>query len=82
MIKLPAFFGGAVEDRPQPGNTFIAPDHVTTRTPREKIDFHIRRFTLAIEQCEKGEDRLAELQANRDYWISVRDLETSRGGLK
>lgn len=53
-----------------------------SRTTAEKVAFHIRRFTLAIEQCEKGHERRDELQSNLDYWLSVRDLEAMRGGLK
>lgn len=83
-MKLPSFFGGATvdEEAPVPGNSFIAPDEVAVRTPDEKIKFHIDRFTRAIQQCDKGPDRVAELQANLDYWINVQNLSAARGGLK
>lgn len=35
-----------------------------------KIEFHIRRFRRAIEQCTDPE-RLPELQANLDYWLAI-----------
>ena len=45
---------------------------------REKIEKHVRRFTLALEQCEKGPTRRAELQQNLDYWamrLAAEDLK-------
>ena len=39
----------------------------SARTPREKIEFHCKRFARALEQCEKP-DKRAELQRNLDYW--------------
>ena len=81
-MKLPAFLGGSRDDAPAPGNTILLPEGAPTRSTMEKIDFHIARFTRAIEQCEKGEERVAELQAHLDYWTARRDLETSREGVK
>jgi hypothetical protein len=42
-------------------------------TPRdlEKVDFHIRRFTLALDQAT-DESRRAELQQNLDYWMAIK----------
>lgn len=80
-MKLPAFLGGR-EDAAKPGNSILLPEGVPTRSTMEKIDFNIDRFTRAIEQCEKGEVRLAELQGHLNYWVGRRDLETSREGVK
>ena len=38
----------------------------------DKVDFHIRRFTLALEQCEKGAERQAELERNLNYWLAIK----------
>lgn len=82
-MKLPAFLGGASqqEEAPKPGNTIIVPDAMPTKSSREKIEFHIDRFTRALEQCEKGPEREAELQGHLDYWLARRGLETSREGM-
>lgn len=45
-----------------------------------KIDFHIRRFTLALEQCEKGPERRDELQRNLNFWLRMKDAEQARQG--
>lgn len=37
--------------------------------------FHVRRFTLALEQCEKGQERRAELQGWLDYWKAKQAAE-------
>lgn len=81
-MRLPAFLGGsAPEETPEPGNTIIVPEGVPTRSNSEKIDFHIDRFTRAVEQCEKGPERLIELQGHLDYWLARKQLETSREGM-
>lgn len=42
-------------------------------------DFHIRRFELALEQCEKPFKR-DELRLNLEYWKRVKELaEFSKG---
>ena len=43
-----------------------------------KIDNHIRRFTLALEQCEKGPEREAELRSNLEYWRQVKALAQTK----
>ncbi len=43
-----------------------------------RIDFHIRRYTLAIEQCKKGGDRLHELRRGLEYWQTVRAAQTMK----
>jgi len=40
----------------------------------EKIDFHIKRFSLALEQCEKGDTRKYQLQSNLRYWQTLKDI--------
>lgn len=84
-MKLPAFLGGASRDEeqeaPKPGNTVLVPDGVPTKTTAQKIEFHIDRFTRALEQCEKGPEREAELQGHLNYWLARRDLEVSREGM-
>lgn len=87
MKKFSDYFRGETApaeeaEAPLTGNTILIPDGVPTRSGIEKIDFHISRFTRAIEQCEKGPDRIAELQGHLDYWTARRDLETSREGMK
>ncbi|HEX8400536.1 MAG TPA: hypothetical protein VF628_02405 [Allosphingosinicella sp.] len=57
-----------VAQLPERTGTEIGADGRTERTEAEKIDFHIRRFMLAIDQCEKGPEREAELQGNLEYW--------------
>lgn len=44
---------------------------LATRTPSEKVQFHIDRYDLAIAQCVKGPERLAQLKAERKFWVSV-----------
>jgi hypothetical protein len=44
----------------------------------DKVDFHIQRFKDAIEQCQKGETRLAELRRNLRYWETVKCLHEIR----
>ena len=44
----------------------------------KKIDFHVRRFTLALEQCDKGPERKAELKRNLDYWLARKAAEELR----
>lgn len=57
---------------PAPPPATEAMPEVTGRIPNTRVNFHIRRFTLALEQCEKGEDRKAVLQANLDYWTAIK----------
>lgn len=40
--------------------------------PLERINFHIRRYDLALEQCQKGGDRMNQLRKGREYWITMR----------
>ena len=70
-MKIPAFLRPTEE----PGNTYILPDGIVPRTPAQKVQFHIERFTRALAQCEKGEKRVAELQANLDYWTAIHAAE-------
>ena len=53
-------------------------DRIPRRIPGprdiERCDFHIARFERAIEQCEKGPVRLAELRRNLEYWQTVKTL--------
>lgn len=70
-MKLPSF----LKPTPEPGNTYILPDGIEPRTPEQKVQFHIERFTRALAQCEKGEKRAAELQANLDYWTIIQAAE-------
>ena len=45
-MKFPKFLGGAAEETeeaPKPGNTVIVSNLTATRTPKEKVDFHIDR---------------------------------------
>lgn len=44
----------------------------------QRAEFHVERFTRAIEQCVKGDERLAELQANLAYWQKVLELKQMR----
>lgn len=59
---------------PAPEPAFVEPT-ATKRTGMERTEFHIRRFTMALEQCEKGPEREAELRRNLDYWTAIRDAE-------
>lgn len=60
-----------------------APD-VVIAPPRpvrdEKAEFHIRRFTLALEQCAKGPERQAELERNLNYWLRVKAANAALRG--
>ena len=71
-MKLPSFLRKADEE---PGNTVILPEGIVARTPKQKVQFHIDRFTRARAQCEKGEKRATELQANLDYWTAIQAAE-------
>lgn len=56
---------------------------VTQGLPNETIDKmekHVRRYTLALEQCEKGEERRNELQRGLTYWKRRIAAENMRGG--
>ncbi len=55
-------------------DTVAAPPASMRSTP-DKVEFHIARFRRAIEQCEKGLRRRAELQANLDYWLAIQAAE-------
>jgi hypothetical protein len=48
---------------------------LATRTPAEKVQFHIDRYDLAIEQCTKGRARLAQLKSERQFWINVQTAQ-------
>lgn len=50
------------------------------RTNIEKIDAHVRRFTLALEQCEKGPEREAELRRNLRFWAAQKAAYERFGG--
>jgi ribosomal protein L34E len=50
---------------------------LAVRTPADKVDFHIERYTAAIEQCEKGPERLAQLHKERDFWRAVKKAQQS-----
>lgn len=76
MSLLDRFLGRA---DPTP-RAIIAPDPAPSRTDREKVAFHIDRFTRALEQCDKGPARRAELQANLDYWTALRDADAKLNG--
>ena len=45
-----------------------------TLTDGDRLDRHIRRFTLALEQCEKPEKR-KELQAWLDYYSNLKSAQ-------
>jgi hypothetical protein len=45
------------------------------RTSADKVDFHISRFTRAIEQCERPEKR-QDLERNLAYWQAIRDARS------
>jgi hypothetical protein len=78
-MRLPGFLGGGKGEEPAEAKaTVLAPVETTARTPREKIDFHINRFSRALAQCEKGQERETELQAHLDYWKSLRDADDRR----
>lgn len=62
-----------VEPEPQPFVMQGIPNE-----SREKIERHIRRFTLAMEQCEKGPKRRAELQRNLIYWQMRLEAENKK----
>lgn len=47
---------------------------ITARTPRAKVEFHIARFTAAVEQNDKPR-KVDELQANLDYWLAIQAAE-------
>jgi hypothetical protein len=44
---------------------------IATDVTLEKAEMHVRRFELALEQCEKGPEREAELRRNLDYWRAI-----------
>lgn len=50
---------------------------VLTERDREMAAFHVRRFSDAVEQCEKPE-RLPELERNLRYWQAVSAAEQMR----
>lgn len=47
---------------------------IAARTPRAKVEFHIARFTAAVEQNDKLH-KIIELQANLDYWLAIQAAE-------
>lgn len=53
---------------------------IPARPPRGDAAFHVRRFTLALEQCEKGPARRAELQRWLDYWTARQAAEDLHPG--
>lgn len=48
---------------------------LATRTPAEKVQLHIDRYDLAIAQCEKGPERLAQLKVERRFWVNVQKAQ-------
>jgi hypothetical protein len=58
-------------EAPQPEPAPPAP----TGPVRGDAAFHVRRFTLALQQCEKGPERRAELQGWLDYWTAKQAAE-------
>lgn len=44
---------------------------VPVRTEGEKVEFHIRRFTRALEQCTDAKKR-ADLERNLRYWLAIK----------
>jgi uncharacterized membrane protein len=50
---------------------------VLTERDRKMAAFHVRRFSDAVEQCEKPERR-EELQNNLRYWQAVMAAEEVR----
>lgn len=47
------------------------PPIIPLRTDSEKVDFHIARFTRALEQCENSKKR-ADLERNLRYWLAIK----------
>lgn len=75
-MKLPVWLGG------QPAaQVDMPPDDIGARTPRDKVAFHMARFTRAIEQCEKPE-RLHELKANLAYWTAIDRANRAKGRVR
>lgn len=48
---------------------------INRKVPLERINFHINRYERAMEQCEKGGDRMAQLRKGREYWITLRSAQ-------
>jgi hypothetical protein len=44
----------------------------------DRVGFHIERFERAIEQCQKGPERIAELQRELDYWRAIKTAQEAR----
>lgn len=57
------------------GSKPVSAPATTQRPTKNKIVYNIRRFRMALEQCEKGPARLAELQRNLDYWLAIEAAE-------
>lgn len=53
---------------------------LATRTPTEKVQFHINRYDRAIAQCGKGPERRAQLVRERDFWRAVAKAQRQLGG--
>ena len=44
----------------------------------EEVSFNIKRFELALEQCDNLEKK-SELKSNLKYWVSVKEAFTTNG---
>lgn len=64
------------EPTEQPQEVVTASD--LTDRDFNKCDAHIRRFSLAVEQCTKGPERKEELLRNLNFWKAVKKLREMR----
>lgn len=69
MGWLSKLFGETLE---APSDTSVVSRVSNKAITRERIEFHIRRYDLALEQCLKGGDRVNQLRKGREYWITLR----------
>ena len=68
--------------RPEPSpavQPLVPNPAAAARTPAQKVDFHIRRFSLALQQCENPAKR-EELARNLAYWQAIKAANAALEG--
>jgi hypothetical protein len=68
----------AKPDAPKRAPPAFGRDGQPKRTDAERMAFHVRRFTLAIAQNEKGPERKNALEAQLHYWRARYNAELLR----
>lgn len=77
--------GSSVDDGMQPGIVPAVGQEVSVRQGMPdinlmKIEGNIARFERAIDQCNKGPERLDELHRNLAYWKAMREAHVLKEG--